>query len=290
MNQYGAILLLTILAISCSSPNIEPIVIESVNNETQDTVKLKTELSTLENTYFGFNSPKAINHIANIENSYFTAFKNSFSKYYGTVWRAGAEEEYKNDTVSVYNQYLNELKQKGQTADSMHCTIYAVEGLKAGMGSNFKKLDSLHRVVYKKHEHAGWSIGYLLVKYFNWKAYVIVDDYSKELDRCKNAFAKNQTYDVWNQPDIPVEALYHPYDDSASIDSLLNANEFGWGFSEQGWHTWLTRFNKLKECIWNGAPSREYSHEAEGNLFRTTMFATYTDYNSHVIIFPPKQG
>ncbi|MFT7612930.1 MAG: hypothetical protein ACI9J3_001897 [Parvicellaceae bacterium] len=289
MNQYFVLSLLILIGLSCASPSYDTVAVESSNEVLQDTIKLNTAPSTLDNTYIGFNSPNAINHIANIENSYFTDFKGSFSKYYGTVWRSGAEEEYDIDSISTYEQYLNEMKILGQAPDSMHCTIYAIKGLMTGLDSSFNKLDSLHRKVYKNHEHAGWSIGYLLVKYFDWKAYVVVNQSSKEYDRCKKYFAKNKTYYVWNQPDIPVERLYDYDEDAAQLDSLLKQNEFGWGFSEQGWHTWITRFNSLKECIWNGAPSNQYSQETEGNLFRTTPFATYTDYNSHVIVFPPKQ-
>ena len=47
--------------------------------------------------------------------------------------------------------------------------------------------------------------------------------------------------------------------DDEKINELLSQNEFGWGFSNQGIHNWITRFTTLKECMWDGAPCKKYN-------------------------------
>ena len=84
-----------------------------------------------------------------------------------------------------------------------------------------------------------------------------------------------------------MEALYIRGENDSLITKLLAENEFGWGFSHQDIHTWITRFNELKECDWTGAPGKKY--EVSGSpLFRSTPFLNFHDYASHVVIFPPK--
>lgn len=61
-------------------------------------------------------------------------------------------------------------------------------------------------------------------------------------------------------------------------------------FSDQGWHTWITRFNDLKECNWSGAPSQKFNIGNNSPLFLETKFTEYYDYNSHIIVFPPKKS
>ena len=92
---------------------------------------------------------------------------------------------------------------------------------------------------------------------------------------------------MWKQPNIPIEKVLDFDEEQIQIDSLLNQNEFGWGFSYQGWHTWLTRFNKLKECNWAGSPFHQYSNMP---LFYETKFTHYYAYNSHIVVFPPKKS
>ena len=248
----------------------------------QPDTTIYTQYSDRINTYHNFDSPRAINHIADIENKHFRSYESGISPYYGTIWREYQESD--STSPNGYQAYVEELGGKG---DSMHCTIYAVRALQAGLGEGFEKLQKSHRRIWGKREHAGWSIGYLLVKEWNWKAYLIIDPHSQELDHCRKAFERKKSYPVWRQPDIPLEAMYILGEDNSSIQGLLNQHEFGWGFSHQGIHTWFTRFDELKECIWVGAPSAKYaiSHLP---LFRTTPFSDYHDYASHVVIFPPK--
>ncbi|MBI34740.1 MAG: hypothetical protein CMP67_05175 [Flavobacteriales bacterium] len=244
--------------------------------------------SKLNNEYINFNSPLAINRIADIENEYFNNYEDSVSKYYGTEWMFAASQNwYLNDSISNFQLYKNKLNDIGIKGDSMHCTIYAVEALKSGMDTNFQTLDKQHKKIWNNREYAGWSIGYLLVKKYGWKAYLIISEHSDEYKRCIKNFKKNKTYWVWKQPDIPIQKLFHFETDQKSIDSLLLENEFGWGFSDQGYHTWITRFDTLKECNWLGAPSSKY--DSYGNsLFKKTKFNDYRDYSSHIIVFPQK--
>ena len=245
-----------------------------------------TTYSHLPNHYQNFHSPNAINHIADIENTYFRNYESGLSRWYGTVWREYAEANTGSlDKTSLYYQFVDEIGHKG---DSMHCTIYAVEALKAGMGIDFEKLQQSHRRVWKKREHAGWSIGYLLVKEWGWKAYLILDRYSEEFEHCLKAYRRKRAYPVWRQPDIPLEKVFIRGEDNQAIQQLLNHHEFGWGFSHQGIHTWITRFDKLKECNWLGAPGKKYETWPK-LLFITTPFLQYYDYDSHIVIFPPRK-
>jgi len=111
-----------------------------------------TKYSTAKNEYTNFNSVKAINKIAIIENEYFKDRKKGVSKYYGTVWRELAEQTTAQNKISQYQDYLNELRAK---PDSLHCTLYAYEGLKAGLTpEQFSKLEQRHKTIYKSHEIA----------------------------------------------------------------------------------------------------------------------------------------
>ena len=156
------------------------------------------------------------------------------------------------------------------------------------MDSNFTQLDKYHKQIWKDREYAGWSVGYILVKYFNWSAYAFVAKHSVEYDRCMKNYRNHKKYYVWKQPDIPLTGIYDVNQDKAPIDSLLAQHEFGWGFSNQGIHTWITRYKDLKECNWVGAPSIKYDEYGYNVLFKKTYFLNFTDYASHVIIFPPK--
>jgi len=244
-----------------------------------DTV-IFTPYSSLPNKYRAFHSPRAINRLAEMENEYFRAYPSGLSRYYGTVWREHAEAGVEN----WYERYRSQLGEKG---DSMHCTIYAVEALKAGLGEGFENLEQSHRRIWNQREHAGWSIGYLLVTEWDWQAYLVLDSTSEEFDHCLRAFRRNSSYPVWRQPDIPLEACLIRGKDDAHIQALLAENEFGWGFSRQGIHTWITRFEELKECNWMGAPGEEYEFSS-APLFLKTPFMEYEDYASHVLIFPPR--
>jgi len=249
---------------------------------------IHTPYSTKENEYINFNSVDAINKIADIDNEYFQNRIDKFSRYYGTVWRKKAEQTMINDSLSEYQFYINQLNIK---SDSLHCTLYAYEGLKAGLtNSQLTKLENIHQEIWKSREIAGWSLGYILVKHFNWNAYLLLHPNSNEYQNCINSFNRNQTYPVWKQPNIPLKKMYIIGESDSLINNLLNQHEFGWGFSEQGIHTWITRYNQLKECNWLGVPALSLqTTQYEKPLFITTTFSEYFDYNSHIIVFPPKE-
>lgn len=263
----------------------------------KDTVKLQMEIiytpySTDSNQYIGFNSQKAINTIAGIENDYFNRYREGVSKYYGTDWYESQIINAELDsTINTWNDYLSEMKDRNLKPDSFHCTIYAIKALEAGFGDEFERLETLHKKHYSKHEHAGWSLAYLLVKYYNWNAYLIINDISNEYNRCTRNFKTEKKYYVWRQPDIPLTDMFDAWKDRDKILNLVNQHEFGWGFSNQGIHTWITRHDRVKECRWEGAPGKKYDH-CDGclYLFKEHYFMDYTDYFSHVVVFPPKKS
>lgn len=223
-----------------------------------------------------------------IENNYFNDF-DEISCYYGTEWRSLAETtKLLNDSISDFELYWNEMRTLGIKPDSMHCTIYAMEGLKAGFDTLFDSIEAEHKRIWKKREHAGWSIARILVKHFNWSAFVFISESSFEYKRVTENFSKGKFYYVWKQPFIPLKGIYNFETNKNKIDSLLKINEFGWGFSDQGYHTWITRFDTLKECIWTGAPSSTFDSYGVP-LFKKTRFTEFFDYSSHIIAFPPKR-
>ncbi len=285
MKIYSVLLITLVFISSCQQVHVDKKVVK------EEKEKIFAPYSNHKNEYSNFNSIKAINRLATIENEYFGAIQNGFSGYYGTQWRLRSEQKVLNDSVSQYQDYLNNLKQKnGSKPDSLHCTLYAYEGIKAGFTkSKLIELENNHRRIWKSREIAGWSIGYLLVKYFDWKAYLIIDKNSNEYSHCIKSFNKDKTYPVWRQPNIPLEKLFTIGENDSLVTNLLIKNEFGWGFSNQGIHTWVTRFEDLKECNWDGAPSKKYQDtKNEKPLFLSTKFNEYFDYDSHVVIFPNK--
>ena len=288
MKKYFKILLaLSLLFFNCKN-NKEKQINSITKIQVKDTFKIVTKLSNKKNVYQGFNSPNAINRIANIENEYFNNYNTSQSKYYGTKWYEIASNIIGVDGVSQFDKYKIDIQKKEEKADSMHCTIYAIEALKAGFGNDFKQIEKQHKKIWKNRKYAGWSIAHILTEKYNWKAYLVLSIQSKEYNTCMRNYKSNSKYHVWKQPDIKIEKVFDIDKDKVAIDSLLNNNEFGWGFSEQGWHTWITRFDQLKECNWLGAPAKKYS-KGEKPLFISTKFTEFTDYNSHIIVFPQKK-
>jgi len=249
-----------------------------------------TKYSNLPNTYKGFNSPEAINRIADIENEYFNNFDHSVSRYYGTEWYEKYGRVYISRGKRRFDAYKEDLALVTDAKpDSMHCTLYAIEALKAGMGTKFDTLEKYHKEIWRGREHAGWSIGHILTKYFNWRAYLFISEKSKEYKDCLKSYVAGGLYDVYDQPDIPLERAFFIESEQDKIEELLLQNEFGWGFSYQGWHTWITRFDTLKECRWLGAPGKKYRPwNSKIELFTKTKFLEYNSFNSHIIVFPPK--
>ena len=249
-----------------------------------------TSYSQLSNRYVGFDGPAAVNRLADVENEYFARYDDSISPYYGTTWRQTAEYTFgEEDTLSQYAAFAEEITRSGREPDSMHCTLYAYEGLRVGLSAaDHARLLELHRRVYGDHELAGWSVGYLLVKRFDWRAYLVLDRHSREYERCVRAYERRREYPVWRRPAIPLDDLFILGERDAELEELLSRHEFGWGFSYQGWHTWVTRFTELKECNWGGAPGRRYADSDYATpLFLSGPFLQYADYSSHVIVFPP---
>jgi len=258
--------------------------------------KTHTAFSAGQNEYLNFSSVAAINKIATIENEYFRDRKYGVSKYYGTQWREMAENIMLDSSTSQYDDYLKRLssstvlKINNPKPDSLHCTLYAFEALKAGLTPDqLTQLDSLHKTIWKDREIAGWSIGYLLVKHFGWQAYLMIRPCSTEYDQCVKHYSKYKSYPVWKQPDIPLKNVFTIGEDDSLINHLLLQNEFSWGFSYQGYHTWITRYAQLKECIWSGSPSITYQESGHDEpLFESTDFNNYYDFNSHVVVVPQK--
>jgi hypothetical protein len=246
--------------------------------------------SRLKNTYSGFNSPKAVNKIAEFENDYFNNYDDSITKYYGTEWaRDASADTAKGKNITIFDEYKKELEKYHIKPDSFHCTIYAVKALEAGMERNFEKLKQYHKQIWKNREFAGWSIGYILTEKFGWRAYLVIDRNSEEYKRCLSNFKNHRNYWVWKQPSIRLENMFIVGESDSIISKLLSENEFGWGFSDQGIHTWITNFELLKECIWDGAPAKKYDLYSGNPLFKKGYFLSSHDYSSRVLILPPKQ-
>lgn len=277
---------LVLLFASCSTNNKE--------NDTGpakvailDTPIVYTQPSKLSNSYVGFNSTKAINKIAEIENEYFNNYRKDGSRYYGSVWKESAELYYEEgDSCSTFENYESQLLKRYETSDSMDCTVYSMSGLQAGLDTNYKRFLKLHEAHWKKNDYAGWSVAYILTKHFNWKAVLLISTSSIEYDLCVKNYRRDKKYHVWRQPNIPLERVFDFDAEKTAIDSLLALNEFGWAFSYQGWHTWITRFKELKQCNWSGSP---WSKMEENELFWSSRVTEYYSYDSHVIVFPPKQ-
>ncbi|MFI8606465.1 hypothetical protein ACIGCP_18505 [Cellulophaga baltica] len=278
------LLAFALLCNTCKEVVKEPV---NITTEKEDGFRVFTAPSQLRNEYSNFNSVDAVNKIAEIENEYFNSYPTVGSIYYGTQWYADLEQRtIEKDSISVFQKYG--LEKNNIKLDSMHCTIYAVKALESGFGAEFETIKERHKAIWSNREYAGWSLGYILTKFYHWKAYLIISKNSEEYISCLSNFKKDKKYHVWKQPNIPLEGVFDVDEDMSEIQQLLNANEFGWGFSDQGWHTWITRFDSLKECNWWGAPIKKYDEENNKPLFLKTKFSNYRDYYSHVVIFPPK--
>jgi len=258
------------------------------HQETVQETKVFTLKSENKNTNINFNSPKAINAIADIENEYFNAYSTAQSRYYGTIWKQNAEVIYSGDSISEFSIYKNQMAKRKIEPDSMHCTIYATKALAAGFGSTFIEVDNYHKEIWGDREYAGWSIAHILTKHYGWKAYLFISEESHEYEACKKNYKNDKTYHVWRQPNIKLSGYFDMEKDTTAIENLLADNEFGWGFSDQGWHTWITRYNQLKECNWAGAPSNANDY-GSNPLFLKTKLIDYNDYQSHIVVFPPNE-
>ncbi len=273
---------LMFVSLGCRPPTIEALPMD-LPRDVLYTPQATTAESAIR--YQDFSASDAINSIAAIENEYFNDINlGRVSKYYGTIWRQRAEAS------GLYTGYITDLEKRGLDTDSMHCTLYAFDGLSEGFSiDDLSLLMEQHRKIWKDREIAGWSLGYLLVKYWDWKAYLVLDESSHEYEHCLKAFEKSKEYPVWKQPNIPLTHLYIRGKDDEAISELLKEHPFAWGFSDQGYHTWITRFSQLKECNWAGSPANpSFGYGNNTILFIETPFLEYNDYQSHVIVVPPK--
>lgn len=88
-----------IFGISCTTKNKDiKEFAASIKEVKKDSIYIK--LSTQKSEYINFDSQKAINKIAEIENSYYNDFDTKISKYYGTEWRTAAEAIKTQDSIS----------------------------------------------------------------------------------------------------------------------------------------------------------------------------------------------
>lgn len=241
--------------------------------------------------YANFNSVAALDRAEAYEQEYTENYRTGASVAFGRVWADAAMlDTLPNGKTTQFDLYRKEMEDQGKTRDSLDCTLYAQELLRVGLGPDqYQKLDSLHREIWGDREYAGWSVGYLLTQHFGWRAWLFIDTVSAEFNKCTKQFKKDGSYPVWHQPNIPLEAMWTVGSEDERIDSLLANEEFGWGFSEQGIHTWVVNYRDLKECNWAGAPGFKYDIPGAKPLFITTPFERFHDYNSHVVVFPPKK-
>lgn len=265
---------------------------DSVSTPHKDSFKVYTQYSHNENQYIGFDAPKAINRAADIDNEYFNNAESHVSIYYGRLWKGEVENDtLEGDSIPLFDRYV--LDAGGREVKPYDCTIYATDILEIGLQKDtLAELRKLHQRLFPDLKgYAGWSVGHILVKYFGWKAYLFINKQSIEYDHCLKEYRKTQSYPVWRRPNIQLEAFLDLETQRDSIHTILLENEFGWGFSYQGYHSWITRFDILKECNWIGCPAQKYvpNEVYTPKTFITTPFFEYHDYDSHVVVFPPKK-
>ena len=120
---------------------------------------IEIKYSKLINEYRGFDSPKAINMIAGIENEYFSNYHKGISKYYGSVWAGSAYVELGDDAGTwEWENYKKEMDSLNIKPEMFHCMVYTMKALKAGLADNYPKLQQYHRQIYNKTYYAGWSM------------------------------------------------------------------------------------------------------------------------------------
>jgi hypothetical protein len=234
-----------------------------------------------------FVSKKAIERSNELVLEYSKGYHNNVSRLVGNVWLSSV----KKSNIAVYNDYIKELKKDSLKPKVMHCTIYAEACLKAGFSSSdFKKLKMYHKEIWDNKGFAGWSVAHLLTEKFGWKAYAFIRKGAKDYNHYLHFFKNKKEYPVWKQPNIKIEKFFILGKDDLEIKNLLSKFEFGWGFSKDGIHTWITNYTDLKECHWDGPPAKKYNpNNYLPFLYETTPFLEFYDYNIHLLVFPPKR-
>ncbi len=238
----------------------------------------------------GFNSKSAIDFSNQIIKEHWKNYNESVSRFYGRVWLDNYAKHQFLGEKSFYDDYLQELSNRNMQKIRMDCTIYCAKVLKAGMGTDeYSKLVKYHNEIWPGDGFAGWSVGHLLVDKFGWKAYAFIEPGAGYYHHYFSHFKDKREYPVWRQPNIKIEAYYSLGQDNAEIEELLSKYKFSWGFSQDGIHTWITSYTDLLECRWDGPPAARYnSDEWLPDLFITTRFIRYKDYDVHIIVVPPE--
>ena len=154
----------------------------------------------------------------------------------------------------------------------------------------YSKLLKYHNEIWAGKGFAGWSVGHLLVDRFGWKAYAFIESYAKYYHHYLSHFKDKNEYPVYKQPNIKIEAYYMLGKEDDKIEKLLKRVQFSWGFSEDGIHTWITNYQNLLECHWDGVPAARYYNSYLPDLFETTRFLEYKDHDVHIIVVPPHSG
>ena len=235
-----------------------------------------------------FNSEAALNRSQQIVEEYFRDYSESVSRYVGRVWFDNISKGQSIGDISLYEDFLNELQSRNLEKIRMDCTIYCQKCLKAGMSSeDYSKLVNYHSELWPGKGFAGWSVGYLLVDRFGWKAYAFIERDADYYYHYLSHFENKKEYPVWNQPNTKIEEFYILGEDNEKIEQLLSEHKFSWGFSEDGIHTWITNYTDLRESHWDGPPAERYNPDNSFPLlFETTRFVEFEDYDVHLIIFP----
>lgn len=237
-----------------------------------------------------FNSDAAINKSKEMVTEHWKNYNDGVSRYYGRVWLDNYAKHQFLGEKSFYDDYLQELSSRNMQKVRMDCTIYCAKVLKAGMGSEeYSNLVNYHDEIWDGKGFAGWSVGHLLVDKFGWKAYAFIEPGANYYHHYLSHFKDKKEYPVWNQPNIKIEKYYILGEDNGEIEELLSKHKFSWGFSEDGIHTWITNYTDLLECHWDGAPAAKYNkYKWYFDLFETTRFIEYKDYDVHIIVVPPR--
>ncbi|MDP8203136.1 MAG: hypothetical protein P9L95_01240 [Candidatus Tenebribacter mawsonii] len=236
-----------------------------------------------------FSSDVAIQKSNEMVDEHWKNYQNGVSRYYGWVWLKNYAEQQYIGNISFHDDYLQELKNRNMKQIRMDCTIYCAKVLKVGMGSQeYSKLVGFHDEIWAGKGFAGWSVGYLLVDRFGWKAYAFIEPGANYYHHYISHFKDKKEYPVWRQPNIKIEDYFILGQDDEQIEELLRKHKFSWGFSEDGIHTWITNYTDLLECHWDGSPAAKYNpNNWLPDLFETTRFIEFKDYDVHIIIVPP---
>lgn len=236
-----------------------------------------------------FSSRNAIEKMIEMNEEYANDYISSISRFYGSVWRKHASGISVGDST-VWDRYTARLANQNRKPKKMDCTIYCVECLKAGVNqTSWRRMLDIHQQYWPNKGFAGWSAGYILTHYFGWDAILVMWENAPEKNYYLNHYRAHGEFPVYRQPDIPIDSVFIMPRDNQKITEYLRKRPFGWGFSNQGIHTWITNFNTLRECRWEGAPCGAW--DAYGiPLFRDHPFLHYYDYPVHVVIFPPAEN